>query len=59
MSASENQLSFTRAALKPVALQNLLFVPQAFPGILLNVARFCWRAGRGAVHHQFEEHYYV
>ena len=59
MSASENKLSFTRAALKAVACQHFLSVTRSFTRDLVECRDVLLAGGKGAMHYQFEEDCYV
>jgi hypothetical protein len=59
MSASENQLPFTRAAAKAVACQFFLSVTRSFTQDLAECREVLLAGGKGAMHSQFEEDCYV
>ena len=59
LSASENKLSFTRAAAKAVACQHFLSVTRSFARDLVECRDVLLAGGRGAMHSQFEEDFYV
>jgi hypothetical protein len=55
MSASENQLPFTRAAAKAVACRHFLSVSRSFSRDLAACRDVLPAGGKGALHDQFEE----
>jgi hypothetical protein len=59
MSASENQLPFTRAARKAVACQHLLPVTPSYDQDLAARRVVLLAGGMGAMHSPFEEDYHV
>ena len=59
MSACENKLSFTRAALKAVACQHSLSVTRSFTRDLVEYRDVPLAGGKGALHHQSEENCYA
>jgi hypothetical protein len=59
MSASENQLPFTRAAAKAVACQFFLSATRSLTRGLVECRDVLLAGGKGAMHSQFEEDYYV
>jgi hypothetical protein len=59
MSASENQLPFTRAARKAAACQHFLPLTQSYTQDLAECRDVLLAGGKGARHSQFEEDYYV
>jgi hypothetical protein len=59
MSASENQLPFTRAARRAAARQHFLPVTRSYTQDLADCRDVLLVGGMGAMHSQFEEDCYV